>query len=131
MTEIRVDTAKRRQEQEDAGELEPAEEGDGPDPADFPWSKTEMLLASLIDEHRVLRHVLLTRWSPAGATVPVPKFVPRPGVGRNSRPFASKMPRHQREMLLAQRKKNEESWAQIREQHGEEGVRRMMKLGHL
>lgn len=131
MTAIRVDMAKRRQEKEEAGEYDPAAEDEGPEAGDFPWSKPEMLLASAIDELRVLRHLLLTRWSPKGATVPQPSLVPRPGVGRSSRPFASKLPRYQREMLLAQRRKNEESWQALKAEHGEEGVRKMIKLGHL
>jgi hypothetical protein len=118
MTAIRTGQAKAAEEARESGQ-QPEQSGEPDfDPADFPWSKSEMLLGDVIDELRVIRHIQLVKGSPKGHSVPMPKMVPRPGISRkgSDRPHASKMPSWQREVLLEQRRKNEESWVEYRAQ---------------
>lgn len=119
MTAIRVDRAKRDEEEAESSDR-PAQSTAPPEPefdaADFPWSKSEMLLGDVIDELRVIRHIQLVKGSAKGSSVPLPKMLPRPGVSARGsrRPHATKLPPWQREVLLEQRRKNEESWDKLR-----------------
>jgi hypothetical protein len=54
------------------------------DPADDPWAKEDLLLASLIDEIRYLRYEYRSVNTKGKAGQP-PKPVPRPGVKRSDR----------------------------------------------
>jgi hypothetical protein len=99
--------AAAREEAAERGETLPE-----PEPSDADaqrWSKTEMLLATLIDEIRVLRWVYVSAHSKEGARPMAPAPVPRPGVGKKERrPFASSLTPEQRRRIdprlrLAQR----------------------------
>jgi hypothetical protein len=46
------------------------------------WSSTEMLIAQMIDEIRVLRYFVSCFASSKGSHIPQPEPVPRPGVGK-------------------------------------------------
>lgn len=58
------------------------------DPAQARWSQSEMLLAALIDELRVLRYVYVSAQSKKKQ--PPPEPYPRPGVKKRSRKLSSK-----------------------------------------
>ena len=106
-TALRLEMAAEREDAIARGES-PAEPQQA-DPDAQRWSKTEMLLASLIDEVRVLRYVYVSVHAEKGHKPPLPAPVPRPGVGKKeTRPHASSLTAEQRLRLdprlrLAQR----------------------------
>jgi hypothetical protein len=64
------------------GELE--ERGRDADPAKGRWSSSEMLLASVVDEVRVLQHLYVSAHVKQGQAGQPPAPVPRPGVGQGA-----------------------------------------------
>jgi hypothetical protein len=58
----------------------PDQVGAGKDPAEGRWSQTEMLLAQLVDELRLLRWLTLSINAEKGSRPEPPEPLPRPGV---------------------------------------------------
>jgi hypothetical protein len=106
-TALRAEIAAEREEALARGDT-PAE-AEQPDPEGQRWSKAEMLLASLVDEVRILRFVYVSAHTEKGHKPPLPAPIPRPGVGKKeTRPHASKLTTEQRARIdprlrLAQR----------------------------
>jgi hypothetical protein len=85
-------TAVRNDKTED-GTIDDLPDGD---PEKAPWSKDQMLMATLIDEVRALRHAYTLVHAKKGSAHKAPQPVPRPGVKRRRR---SRLTPEQRMML--------------------------------
>jgi len=98
LTALRLEAEAEREAALERGETLP--EPEHSDPSERRWSSTDMLLASLIDEVRILRWVYVSAHSKEGARPTAPQPVPRPGVGKKERrPFASSLTAEQRRRI--------------------------------
>lgn len=96
-TAMRLDGEKEREERAGRGEEEPPAVAPK-DPADYPWSATNMLLGTLIDEIRVQRWLYVSAHSKTKP--PLPQQVRRPGVSKkDARRHRSRLTAEQRRML--------------------------------
>jgi hypothetical protein len=112
-TAIRNDSARERDEALERGDPDPWEGIEATDPAEKPWSQTNMLLGTLIDELRVMRWAWTVGHSAKGSRPPQPQLTRRPGVGkRDKRPYASSLTEEQRRRLdtrIGQRERAEQA----------------------
>ncbi len=111
-TALRAEAVRAREEAAERGEDLPG--AVLPDPDAQRWSKTEMLLAALIDEVRILRFVYVSAHAEKGHKPPLPAPYPRPGVAKKAaRAHASSLTAEQRmridpRLRLAQRAEDAE-----------------------
>lgn len=71
---------------------------EGADPEKGRWSATDMLLASLVDETRLIKHFYLSAHG-AGKGGKAPEPLPRPGVRKSRKPRRSRLSDAQRRMM--------------------------------
>lgn len=65
------------------------------DAAEAPWSQSDMLMGTLIDEIRALRHAYVVAHTGKGSVPKAPEPLPRPGVKRRK----TRLTDDQRKML--------------------------------